>query len=253
MEDEQTIDEVVEPSSDTPDEQIENHDEPGTEPDLEEEPQTEEVEPPAPEERPPSRRESLRIAKLVKDELSRRQTEPQFTPPKGLDYGQALDADPETIRQLEADRLAYAKQAQAQTQAQLGSMQFHTRLELDAPKIEAKYPKLNAQAPEFNPVMADAINNWYLASVGYDTTTGTVQNPNVRYSDFVEGIMELADEIAGDKVTRTTQNIARQAANTGLRPDGGSSKRLNLNKAPENMSDEELDAVIALGIPSTKR
>ena len=83
--------------------------------------------------------------------------------------------------------------------------------------------------------------------VGLDANTGLVQNPNVRWKDFVESEFELADEIANTKVANSTRNIAQQAASTGLRPDGSQAKRLNLNKAPEQMSDEELDAIIAQG------
>jgi hypothetical protein len=206
---------------------------------VEEEP----AEEPEAEEKPPSRRESLRIQQL----LEKLKQKPQAESPKaeGLDYSTALDADPEVIKQLEADRQAVA-QAQFQSGLeQAKSIQFHTRLEIDAPRVEAKYPQLNKESPDFNPVVANAINQWYLNTVGFDPEKDTVVNSNVRYADFVEGIMELADEVGSEKTSNASKNIAKQAAQTAIRPGGGRTKGLDLNKAPEQMSDEELKAVLA--------
>jgi len=58
-------------------------------------------------------------------------------------------------------------------------------------------------------------------------------------------MMELADRTAATKTQKSAKNIAKQAAQTGLRPDGSKAKRLDLSKAPEQMSDEELDAFIS--------
>lgn len=211
--------------------------------------QPEETEPDSsPEETPPiSKRKAERLEKL-ESLVSRLKGEdkPTATPKvEGLDYSTALDADPEVIKQLEADRQAVAQSTFQQGIEQAKSIQFHTRLEIDAPRIEGKYSFFNKDSEDFNPAAANAINSWYLASVGYDAKTDTVANPNLRYADFVEGIMELADSMAGAKVEKTQTNIAKQAAQTGMRPDGSSAKRLNLNKAPEAMTDEELKAVLA--------
>lgn len=221
-----------------------------TEEEVEEEAQAEETEPEAEPEKP-SRRESLRIQKLL-SELKNRSPEPKSTV-NGLDYNTALDADQEVISQLEADRRGYGDKRYNEGLQQVESIQFHTRLELDAPKVENKYPQLNPNDKEhFNPATADAVNNLYINAVGYDPNTRLAQNGNIRYADFVDGIMELADEIAGDKTTKATKNIAKQAAKTSIRPDGSTSKRLDLNKAPQAMTDEELEAVIARSIPSRR-
>lgn len=237
---EQSEEDVIEEVVDQPvEEQVE--DEEQVEEEVQEtETQVEDVEQ---EEKPPSRRESLRIQKLIeKLKNPQQQGTPQFQH-QGLNYGEALEADPETVKQLEADRNAYAAQAHQQGLAQAQSIQFHTRLEIDAPKVVAKYSQLNPEDKEhFNPALADAVNTWYLTTTGYNPDTGSVANSDVRYSDFVDSIFELGNEIAGQKVQTTAKNIARQAATTGIRPDGSSSKRLNLNQPVENMSDEELDA-----------
>lgn len=130
------------------------------------------------------------------------------------------------------------------------SIQFHTRLEIDAPRVASKFKQLDKDSSEFNPAVANAINEWYLATAGYNPQTNQVGNANVRYADFVEGIMEMADEIAGQKVQSTTKNIAKQAATTGIRPDGSKAKRLNLNQAPQDMTDEELALAIKRMMPS---
>lgn len=218
-------------------------DQPSTEPEeVEEEPIEEEPADPVEEPEQPSRRESLRIQKLIEKlkDPQRQNTPPQH---QGLNYGEALDADPEVVKQLEADRKAYADQSYNQGLQQAQSIQFHTRLEIDAPKVVAKYSQLNPEDKEhFNPHLADAISMMYLSTAGFDFSTGIATNSNVRYSEFVDSIFELGNEIAGQKVQTTAKNIARQAATTGIRPDGSSSKRLNLNQPVESMSDEELAA-----------
>lgn len=195
------------------------------------------------EAQPPSRRESLRIQKLTEKLRSFQQQSTPQPQHQGLNYGEALDADPTVVKQLEDDRRAYAEQSYNQGLQQAQSIQFHTRLEIDAPKVVAKYSQLNPEDKEhFNPALADAVNTWYLTTTGYNTDTGSVANGNVRYSEFVDSIFELGNEIAGQKTQTTTRNIARQAATTALRPDGSSSKRLNLNQPVENMTNEELEA-----------
>lgn len=217
-----------------------------------EEPQVEEEgggEAPEEEQKPPSRRENLRIQQLLAKLNAQKQEARQQQQDQGLDYRQTLEADDEVYKQLESDRQQYGDTRYNQGLEQAKSIQFHTRLEIDAPKVVSKYPQFNPESPEFNPVAANAINEWYLQTVGYDPKTDRVGNASVRYAEYVDSVMELATELAGQKVETSRKNIARQAASTGLRPDGSSAKRLNLNQAPEAMSDEELEAVIASALP----
>jgi len=259
--------EVAEEPQVLPDDQIVEDEQ---SPELEEEQQSEEItedesaeeQPEVKEERPPSRRETLRIQQI----LAKRAENQQFAPiqpqrtTQPLNYQEALDADPETIKQLEADRAQLGQMQYNQGLEQAKTIQFHTRLELDAPKIESKYKFLDARDKDnFDPVRAEAINNLYLDTVGYrpgDMSRGipeSVANPDIRYADFVEAQMEFAEALMSEQRVRTTQNVARQAANTGLRPDGSSAKRLNLNQPIENMSDDELEAYgNRLGLNPTK-
>jgi hypothetical protein len=224
--------------------------EPKEEPEQpEEEPENPE-EPKQPEGQEMSRRKAKRLEKL--EGLIGRLRSPQAQPQRkaeGIDYQKLIEADPEVY-----DQLSKASQdfGQAQYNAgleQANSVRFHTRLEIDAPRIEGKYPQFDRSSQEFNPGLAGAVNEWYLATVGYDPNTDSVRNAGVRYADFVEGIMELADAMAGAKTTKTTENIARQAANVGLRPDGSSAKPMNLNKAPQDMTEAELNAAIGATMP----
>lgn len=213
-----------------------------------EEPEVEEptVEEEGEEEAPPqmSKRKAERLAKLENLVTRLKGDEaPQKPDIKGMDFATELQADDETIARLNEDRNSVAQEAMTQGFERAKSVQFHTRLEIDAPRIEGKYPLFDKESEVFNPAAADAINQWYLATVGYDAKTDSVTNPNVRYADFVEGIMELADSMAGVKVENTQKNIAKQAANTGIRPDGSASK-LNLDKAPADMTTEELSAAM---------
>lgn len=225
----------------------------------EEEVETPEKEEPQPEEKPkedkPSRRESLRIQQLIARHNRETRKEEQ---PKGLDYKEALDADPEVIERLEADRKAASESSYNQGLEQAKTIQFHTRLEVDAPRVEDKYKFLNPRDKEnFDSVRADAMNSLYLQSVGYDPgdpskgIPESVQNPNIRYADFVEAQMEFAEALMAEKSQRSSENIAKQVAQTGLRPDGSASKGLNLdpNRDPGEMSDEELDAMINRTMP----
>ena len=206
---------------------------------------------PAPQ---PSRRENLRIQQLLEKLQKQPQAPAEHKVPTGLNYGETLDADPAVIQQLESDRQYVANQSYNEGLEQAKSIQFNTRREIDAPKVESKYKQLNPEDSEnFNPALANAVNTWYLQTTGYDTETGRVSNPNIRYSEFVEGIMELGKVIGAQEDGKTAKNVAKQAATTGLRPDGSTAKRLDLNKAPGAMSDEELDAFLAKQGVATKR
>jgi len=213
-----------------------------------------EVEEPETPVTPPSRREQLRIQQLLGKMGKKSDDSHQaIDPSKSLNYAEELDADPEIIKRLEADRQSTADTSYKRAETMARTMQWETMLNIDAPQIETKYDMLNPKDTEhFHPAIADSLSKWYLNQVGYDADTKSVQTPGVRWSDFVDGVMELADEIAASKVATATKNIKSQAAKTGLRPDGSSTKKLNLNRAPEAMTDEELDAMIATAIPNRR-
>lgn len=205
-----------------------------------------------PEVQPPSRREQLRIQTLLAKYGNPAERSPQQAPSQptnALDYATALDTDPEIVQQLEADRKAVAQQAFTQgreeaTQA-LAYTQFYNNIRFDLPLVSEKLSKLD-------PLDAQSIDQEYMAITGADPTRSYVRNPNIGYAEFVEARLEQAERLARSMTAQTTKNIAKQAATTGLRPDGSSAKRLNLNQAPEHMTLEELYASIGQTQPKTK-
>jgi len=248
----ETPDEPDEPNGDKPKgdkPKQEDEEEPEDQPEEDEEP-LEEPEKPAgdPEEKKPSRREQMRIRDILQ-KYGEPEPQPKPQPKTGLDYEKELDADPETIKRLQEDREQASKASYDQGFEQAKSLQFLTRLEIDAPRVEAKYPQLDKNSPEFKADAASDINTLYLTLAGYDPKTQQVQTADIRYASFVDTIFGLVDDLASQKAQDATKNIKKQVAKTGLRPDGSSAKKLNLNKAPEDMSDEELDAYLEQAIP----
>ncbi len=218
------------------------------------------AEEPAPEEKPqedgeqpPSRREQLRVQKLLEKygppPEKPVKAEPSQQPP---DYSQLLDpeTDPSVIEQFNKTAAEYGQAERNaganDTLRQLQTVEWRTNLRIDNQVVEQKFPQLNKNDNEkFHSVLADAMNRRYLAMVGFNPQTGLVENPNVSYLDFVESEFELADEIASTKTADTVKNITKQAAQTGLRPDGTATRSLDLTKSAADMTDEELDTVIS--------
>ena len=251
-----------EPESNTPAPSQDEPEEPAEEPEAPDEPEApadddqEDGEDEAPEPLSPraqKRMEQLKIVEQINRIKSQSAPQPQRPAPApttgGMNYNEALNADPEVVQQLEADRNAVAEarynDGLKANEALIQTSEWRTLLSIDAPTTEDKYKWLNPKdKANFVPALADAMNTEYMHLVGYDERTGLVQNPGVRYSDFVEAKVELATRIAESMNAKTTKNIVKQAATTGLRPDGSSAKRMNLNKPAQDMSMEELYASI---------
>lgn len=201
------------------------------------------------EPKPPSRREQIRIRQLL-EKYGDPEKPTEKPKASGIDYEKEIDADDDTKKRLNDDRQQAADAGYDRGLEQAKSIQFHTRLEIDAPKVEAKYPQLDKNSSEFKPEAANDVNTFFLNLVGYNAKDKTVKNADIRYGDFVDAIFTLANDLAHQEAQEITKEVKRKAAQTGLRPDGSSSKKLNLNKEPSDMSDEELDAYLAQAIPS---
>lgn len=222
-----------------------------------------EKEPAEEEEAPISRREQLRVNALLQKYPAlkdRPEVQRQAPVQRQDDILQNLEADPEVLEQLQANRKSYSDEAYLEGLRQSEIKEWKRDLKYEAPVVEEAYPFLNPKDTEnFKPAAAEAMNQKYLRFIGYnpgDLNKGipeTVQYPDVSYREFVEGEMEFVDELANQKVAETTKNIAKQAASTGLRPDGSSAKRMNLNQAPESMSIEELYASIGQTAPKAPK
>jgi hypothetical protein len=257
----ETQEEVTEESAITDEsKQEEESQAPEAEGEQEQEEQPKEVPAPQeePEEKPPSRREQLRVQQLLK----KYGPPPERVPNQSNrpDFRGKVNADEEVYKTLEDTTMEYGNTLVQDALSQADFRTWHRFLKMDDTQVRGKYDVLDPTNKEkFHPALADALNQRYLRFVGYnpgDASKGvqpSVQNPDISYLDFVEAEMEFADEVASQRIVNTTQNIARQAANAGLRPDGSSAKPLNLNKAPEDMTDAELKAAINASLPRDTR
>lgn len=196
----------------------------------------------------PSRREQARVQDLLK-KYGNPEDKSKTPTSKGMDYEKELEASPEMIEKLSKDRESVAKASYKEGLEQMNSLQFTTRLEIDAPRVEQKYPILDRNSDKFKPEAATDFNLLYLHFAGYDKETRRVANPEVRYGEFADVIFGLANELADTRVEEQVKEVKKQAAKTGLRPDGSRAKKLDLTKAPEDMTDEELDAYLKKAIP----
>lgn len=217
------------------------------------------------EKKPVSRREQLRVNQLLeklKSEGSGKPQEkaPEKQKPEAIKYEDELDADDDTLKKLNEDREKYAeeryqeglRQAKALEDRQ-NAFEFRSMLQSDEPRVLGKYSFMDKESNDFDQEATSAMVAKYLNFVGFDEESKTAKNP-VSYYEFVEAEMEFVQALAEKMARETRDNVTKQVANTGLRPSGSSPSRgLDLTKPAEDMSDEELDAVIASVIPSKRR
>lgn len=218
--------EVVEES--TSDENPANQEVEETEEQIEE---TQEAEEASTQEEDLSPRQQKRVEQLTKsklDSILERVTQKPKTPQgyKPLDYKEAIDADEQVIDQLSKDREQYATDLQQQTNERLTTELWKRDIKTDLALVKDKLDRLD-------PASARAIDKEYLLYSGYDPESGRVANPNIGYAEFVEAQIERAEMIAANLNVRTQQNVAKQAAQTGLRPTGGASKATKISSADD--------------------
>ena len=159
------------------------------------------------------------------------QTQPGYKP---LDYATSLEADPETIKQLQNDRDNYANSMQASVDTRMTTELWKRDIKSSLPLVKDKMDKLD-------PADARAIDQEYLLYSGFNAETGTVANPNIDYAEFVEAQIERAERLATNLSLRSQKNVVKQAAQTGLRPTGGTSKATKISSAEDiaNISDAD--------------
>lgn len=263
--DEDTSQEVTNPNEDEEVEELQDQASEETQEEVHEEEQDDQSEDQQaeaeeePQERQPSRREQLRIKDLLRKYPNLRENvEPQQRQEAGVNYRDMIDADDNVYEQLDQASRQYGdqryQQGQSEAKRDIDRIRFENRLEVDAPRVEQRYPQLDKNSDEFNPAVADSLNQMYLSTVGYDERTGYVQNANLRYSDYIDAMFELVEEAASRQTETARRNVTKQASRTGLRPDGSSpAKALDLSKDPSQMSDAELDAALSKMGVATKR
>lgn len=110
---------------------------------------------------------------------------------------------------------------------------------------EPEFAFLDDTRPEtFDPDKTQFINESYLAFVGYDPNTSTVQRTDISFEKYarllVNQVKTWADEYSDD----AERNVAAQRGNSGIRPSGSPRKSLGQLKPGDisSMSDAEYEA-----------
>ena len=168
---------------------------------------------------------------------------------QGLNYRDVMEAPDDVIQQLEQDRDAVRSQARNEVLDEVRRVQFETNLKIDLPLVQDKLSKLDPSA-------AQALDRAYLQFVGFNPQTGVPAVDGVSYAEFIDAQLELANSIATNRVVNTQRNIAKQAAQAGVRPDGGVRQGFQINNpgdisklSPEEFEKNKPAIYKAMGIP----
>lgn len=149
---------------------------------------------------------------------------------KPLQYDQGGEFD---IDQLANDRRQYGQhnfnEGVRQGAAFYEAERFADRLDIDIDRVLSK-------RDDIDDVTEKLLVESYLDKVGAREQNGriVIANPNLRFRDFAESKLKEIDDLVQMKVSQSTKNIASQAANTGVRPNGTTQNSMT------NMSDMEL-------------
>ena len=207
----QPTDEDIKPNVEETEEEQQTPDEPTPSEEVDEQETQEEESEEEEEETPPapSRREQLRGAQLLKKYGPPPEQKPEQRP-EAPNYRDMIEAPDDVYDKLEKSNKDFGdrqyQNGQNAALQQMRTVEWRTTLHIDAPSVEREYEVLNPKSEHFHRALADTMNKLYLQATGYDERTGLVQNPNIRYKEFVDGYFELADEIATNKVSQTTTN-----------------------------------------------
>lgn len=180
--------------------------------------------------------EELKLNKIL-DRIQRPSAAPQQQrESQPMDYRETIEAPDEVYKTLDQDRQNYGEQRYSEGLEQAKAIEFRTNIKLDLPIVKDKLDKLD-------PADAQALDREYLNLVGFDPQTGFVRNSDVGYADFIEARIEQAERLAASMNLKSQRNIAKQAAQTGIRPDGGAHKGLQINNPGDiaKMSSEEFE------------
>lgn len=189
------------------------------------------------EEKPVSHRENKRIQQLTKKLAEARQNT-QFNRPQNDQIIGEGDYDLDQVNQLARE---YGDQRYNEALQQAKAIEFKLGLKVEAPIVAQKYDELNPKSDNFDLGRREFIDELYLKATGYDEKTGTVQRTDIGYEEFVDGIMEMVDRSASVKAADTSKNLAKQASQTGVRPNSVAKKTYE-GTDPKKMTLEQLQA-----------
>jgi len=153
-----------------------------------------------------------------------------------LDYREAIDAPDEVYNTLDKDRSQYGDQRYNEGLEVAKAIEFRTNIRLDLPIVKEKLDKLDPQD-------AATLDREYLQFVGFNPKNGTVQHADVGYADFIEARIEQAERLARSMTQQTHKNIAKQAAQVGVRPDGSTRSGVKVQNPGDisSMSDDDFE------------
>lgn len=150
-------------------------------------------------------------------------------PYKPLEYKEDQEYDP---KDLEADRKA-AQEAARREGVQRGLSQTSPRLErelwadrfdIDSERVTTKWDALNPEKTDsYKPKLEAQLVQKYIAYTGVTRDPQgriSIEKPNIRFRDFVDAEMRNLEEYASERNAQSSKNLVRQAANTGVRPNG---------------------------------
>lgn len=179
--------------------------------------------------------EELKLNKIL-DRIQQTKQPVQREQRKPMDYRDTIDAPDEVYESLDQDRSNYGEQRYSEGLEQAKALEFKMNIKLDLPLVKEKLDKLD-------PADATALDREYLQLVGFDPQTGYVRNADVGYADFIEARIQQAERLAASMALKSQKNIAKQAAQTGIRPDGGAHKGLQISSPQDiaNMSSEDFE------------
>lgn len=180
--------------------------------------------------------------------------QPQSAPQQNsnLNYREVMDAPDEVYSQLEKEREQVRNQAYNEGINRFERFEFEQNLKTDLPLVQEKLSKLD-------PAAAEALDRMYLQTIGFNPETGIPTVKGIGYADFIDAQLELANSIASNKVINSQRNIAKQAAQTGIRPDGGGRQGFQVNSiddirglSPEDFEKNREAIYRQAGIPYNK-
>lgn len=96
----------------------------------------------------------------------------------------------------------------------------------------------------FDPDKTAFVNESYLAFVGYDPNTNTVQRPEISFEKYTRLLVNQVKTWAEDYSEDAERNAAAQKGNSGIRPSGSPRKSLGQLKPGDisSMSDADYEA-----------
>jgi len=179
--------------------------------------------------------EELKLTKIL-DRIQQTKQPVQRDERQPMDYREAIDAPDEVYNSLDQDRRNYGDQRYNEGLEKSKAIEFKMNIKLDLPLVKDKLDRLD-------PADATALDREYLQLVGFDPNTGYVQNSDIGYADFIDARIQQAERLAASMALKSQKNIAKQAAQTGIRPDGGAHKGLQISSPQDiaNMSSEDFE------------